>query len=168
MYGNKQAVRRGIKNFHLNIRSLRNKVFEIKNIIKEHSPHIFGLSECELRKVGGYYDETRLKIPGYSILFPKSWTTHGFARVLVYVKDSLEFEQVKELEDDLVQSVWLRGNFKGCKKVYFCHCYREHTSTLGNSIRAQKSSLDILLNQWEAATLLGNPDEPHETHIVET
>ena len=42
---------KGIKNLHLNIRSLRFKVLEVKNIIKEHSPHIFGLSECELKKV---------------------------------------------------------------------------------------------------------------------
>ena len=54
MNGNQQ-LKRGIKNMHLNIRSLGNKVFEIKNIIKEHSPHIFGVSECQLKKVGGHY-----------------------------------------------------------------------------------------------------------------
>ena len=53
---------KGIKNLHLNIRSLRFKVLEVKNIIKEHSPHIFGLSECELRKVS--INESDLKIPG--------------------------------------------------------------------------------------------------------
>ena len=131
---------------HLNIRSLGNKVFEVKNIIKEHTPHILGLSECEIRKVGGKYDESKLKIPGYSLLFPKSWTSNGFARVLVYVKKSLEYEQVEELEDDLVQSVWLKANFRGSKRLYFCHCYRQHTSTLGNSLQAQKNMLDILLS----------------------
>ena len=156
---------RGIKNMHLNVRSVGNKVFEIKNIVKEHSPHILGLSECELKKVGGFFDESKLKVPGYTLLFPKSWNCHGFARVLVYVKKNLEFEQVAELEDNLAQSVWIKASFKGSKKVFFCHLYREHTSTMGNSVRAQRNNLDILLNQWEAATLFGSPEEANETHI---
>ena len=164
IHGN-PATKRGIKNMHLNIRSLGNKMFEIKNVIKENKPHILGLSECELRKVQGYFDENRLKVPGYSILFPKSWRIHGFARVLVYVKDSLDYEQVTELQDDLAQSVWLRGSFRGSKRILFCHLYREHTSTLGSSLRVQRSSLETLLGQWEAATLLGNPDGVNETHV---
>ena len=123
-YGNRENVKKGIKNLHLNIRSLGNKVFEVRNIIKEHSPHIFGLSECQLKKINGIYDEDKLKIPGYSILFPKSWELHGFARVLVYVKNSLEYEHIEQLEDNLVQSVWLKASFKGGKKIYFCHYYR--------------------------------------------
>ena len=41
-YGNKTM--RGIKNCHLNIRSLMNKISEVKVIVKEQKPHIFGLS----------------------------------------------------------------------------------------------------------------------------
>ena len=83
-YGNKQS-QRGIKNIHLNIRSLSNKVVEVKNIILEQRPHIFGISECELRNHAGF-DVDKLKVPGYTILFPKSWSQHGFARVVIYVK----------------------------------------------------------------------------------
>ena len=156
---------KGIQNAHLNIRSLKNKMCEVKNLVKEHSPNILGLSECELNKVNNHFDENKLKIPGYQILFPKSWTKHGFARVVVYVKTSLEYEQVTDLEDDTVQSVWLRGGFKNGKKIFFCHGYREHTGCLGNSISAQRSSLDLFLSQWEAAAEFGNPTEPNEVHI---
>ena len=55
-YGNKDK-RRGIKIFHLIIRSLSNKVSEVKYIIKQHSPHILGISECELKKVQNQFDE---------------------------------------------------------------------------------------------------------------
>ena len=161
MNGNSSVVR-GIKNMHLNIRSLRNKVFEIKHIVKQHKPHILGLSECELRKVNGHFDENKLKVPGYSILFPKSWNSSGFARVIVYVKNTLAYEQVTELEDNLAQSVWLKGSFKGSKKILFCH---QHTSTLGSSLRIQRSSLETLLRQWEAAISFGNSEEPNETHV---
>ena len=90
LYGNKQPVKKGIINIHLNIRSLGKKIFEIRNIVNQHSSHILGLSECEIKKVWGKYDESKLKVPGYNILFPKSWTSHGFARVIVYVKKTLE------------------------------------------------------------------------------
>ena len=123
-YGN-IVKKKGIINMHLNIRSLANKVSELKVLVKEHSPHIFGISECEIRKVGGKFNEEKLKIPGYT-------------RVVVYVKKSLDYQQIHDLEDDLVQSIWLKGGYKTGKKMYYCHAYREHTSTLGAGIRNQK------------------------------
>ena len=164
LYGN-ISRKKGILNMHLNIRSLNNKVSEVKNLIKQHSPNILGLSECELKKVNNHYDETRLKIPGYRILFPKTWSMQGFARVIVYVKNNFEHEQLHDLEDHQVQSVWLRGGYKNGKKIYFCHGYREHTSSLGNSLSAQRSNLELFLNQWEAAIEHNNATEPNETHV---
>ena len=157
---------KGILNIHLNIRSLKNKVTEVRKLVKEHSPNIFGLSECELKKVNNQFDETKLKIPGYQILFPKSWAKEGYARVVVYVKKNLDFEQLHDLEDERVQSVWLKGGFKNGKKIYFCHGYREHTSSLGNSLSAQRSNLELFLNQWEMATEHNSPAEPHEIHVT--
>ena len=98
-HGNRESIK-GLKNLHFNIRKIRNKVSELKNIIKQESPHIFGLSECDLRREG--FNTDALKIPGYEVLFPKSWNVHGFARVLVYVKKTLNYEQVHDLEHDLI------------------------------------------------------------------
>ena len=56
-YRNGNRSKKGIHNMHLNIRSLSNKMSEVKNLLKEHNPHIFGISECELRKIQGIYDE---------------------------------------------------------------------------------------------------------------
>ena len=156
---------KGIYNAHLNIRSLNNKINEVKNLIKQHKPNILGLSECELRKVDNIYDEKKLKIPGYALLFPKSWSSQGFARVVVYVKDSLEYEQLHDLENEQVQSVWLRGGYKNGKKIYFCHGYREHTNSLGGSLSSQRSSLEMFLAQWEAAAEYHSPAENNEVHV---
>ena len=165
-YGNINKENRGIRSFHLNIRSIGNKMSEVKNLVKEQKPHIFGLSETELRKVQNKYDERKLKIPGYNLLFPKSWSLFGYARVLVYVKSSLEYQQVHELEGDVVQSVWLKGGHKNSKRIYFCHFYREHTSSLGNSMQSQKQYLESLLHQWEEATEHGQAGELNEVHAV--
>ena len=144
-YGNK-AVARGIKNYHLNIRSLINKVTEFKYVIKQHSPHILGLSECELKKP---INEDLLKIPGYKILFPKSWSQVGYATVVVYIKSSLSYEQLHDYEEANIQSIWIKGGFQKGKKLLFGHCYCEHTSTLGNSLASQRNYLERLLNQWK-------------------
>ena len=154
---------KGIHNMHFNIRHLKYKVNEVKNIINQHNPNLLGLSECELKKENIVLKD--LKIPGYEILFPKSWEVHGYARVVVYVKKSLQYEQVFDLEDNLVQSVWLKGGYKNGKKIYFCHAYREHSSAMGDSIASQSNYLQILLAQWEAASEHSFPIEPNEVHV---
>lgn len=122
---------------------------------------IFGISECELNK--DRVEEKSLKIPGYDILFPKSWSQHGYARVVVYVKKTFKYQQISELEDEYVQSVWLKGGQRNSKDIYFCHGYREHLSRQGSA--AQRDYLDTFLGQWEAAMLHGGKAEPNETHI---
>ena len=164
-HGN-QERKRGIKNFHLNIRSLGKKISEVKYIIKQHSPHILGLSECELKKLNNKYDEKKLHIPGYDLLFPASWQAHGYARVVMYVRSTFTYQQVHDLQDAAVQSVWIRGGFKNSKPAYFCHLYREHTSALGNSIAIQRQNLVTMLNQWGAASAHTSPDDPEEVHVA--
>ena len=143
LHGNIQK-QKGILNMHLNIRSLRYKVYEVKQLIKEHNPSIFGLSECEIKK--DRVDEKILKIPGYDILFPKSWAQHGYARVIVYVKKTFKYQQIPELEDDLVQSVWLKGSQRNSTDIYFCHGYREHLT--GEGTAAQRNYVNTFLGQW--------------------
>ena len=70
-----------------------------------------------------------------------------------------------DLEDDLVQSVWLKGGFSNNRDIYFCHFYREHTSTLGSSISTQREQLGKFLTQWEEATVHNNSHGINEVHI---
>ena len=48
LHGN---IKRGIINMHVNIRSLYNKMSEVKNLIQKQKPHILGISEANLKKV---------------------------------------------------------------------------------------------------------------------
>ena len=165
-YGNKSDSKKGLKNLHLNIRSLKNKVSEVKNIIKAEKPHIFGLSECEMRKSKNVSIEKQLKISGYNLLLPKSWEFNDTARLVVYIKSSLEYEQVKDLENESVQSIWVKAGFKNSRKVLFCHAYREHANSLGYSLRSQRDSLECFLSQWDLASDMKIGGEPSEVHIM--
>ena len=143
---------------------MRNKISEVKMMIKENQPHIFGVSECELYKNGNNCDINNFKVPGYEIFLPKSWEKYGYARVAVYVKKSLSYQQVFDLEDDRVQSIWIQAGFKNSRQIYYCHAYREYTSSLGCSLACQKQYLEMFLLQWENALTHGNRNEPNEFH----
>ena len=49
--------------------------------------------------------------------------------------------------------------------MLFCHGYREHTSTMGNSLDSQRKTLDLFLKQWEMAADFHPTTEPSEIHI---
>ena len=161
-YNGNGTKQKGILNMHLNIRSLKNKIPEVKNIIKEKNPHILGLSECELVKDS--IQEKSLKVPGYDILYPSSWHAFGRARVIVYVRKNFQYEQVEEIQDDVVQSIWLQGGFQQSKNIMFCHAYREHLSR--ENFGSQLSYMRTFLNQWESATIFGRNSGANETHIM--
>ena len=84
-YGNKPN--KGILNYHLNIRSLKNKVIKVEYIVRSEMSPIFGVFYIDLNKSNAR--ENDLKIAGCKILFPKSWQSHGFARVFVDIKTNL-------------------------------------------------------------------------------
>ena len=157
-------VKRGIKNIHINIRSLYNKMSEVKNLVQQEKPHILGISESELKR--SHHSLDKLKVPGYDLLLPKSWDNQGHARLVVFIKKTLEYDHLDGLENADVQSIWLRAGFKNQSKIYFCHMYREHTNTLGNSMAAQRTTLEKQLMQWEEAVSFGNPRTPNEVHIA--
>ena len=76
---------------------------EVKNLVLQEKPHILWISETELRK--SYNNLNKLKFPGYELLLPKSWDIYGKARVVVYIKKTLYYDHLPELEHEDVQSI---------------------------------------------------------------
>ena len=81
----------------------------------------------------------------------------------MYVKKTFKYQQVHELEDDQVQSVWIKGGQSNSKDIFFCHLYREHLT--GQSAAVQRGYVSTLMGQWEASTEYCVRGEPNETHI---
>ena len=59
--------------------------------------------------------------------------------------------------------MWIRGGYNKCKKIFFCHAYREHLSQ--ESTVEQQNYLSKFLSQWEAACYYGGTSEANETHV---
>ena len=79
------------------------KLMEIKQFIQKHHPHTLGIIECDIysaqcqvqRKTTFTTDEviSRLNIEGYNIELPDTWYNYGLARILVYVKDDINYKR---------------------------------------------------------------------------
>ena len=67
----------------------------------------------------------------------------------MFVKKSIYYEHLEDIENEDTQTIWLRAGFKNTKKIYFSHQYREHTNTMGNSLAAQRTALEKMLIQWD-------------------
>lgn len=59
----------------------------------------------------------------------------------------------------ILKMIWFNS-----KDIYFCHYYREHTSTLGSCMAGQRDHLEKFLMQWEEASV-HNGSETNEVHI---
>ena len=164
--GNILKSAKGLRAYHINVRSLKNKVNEIKDVMESVSPHILGCSECELKNEYDAKQLKSLKIPGYQLILPKSWELHGYARVVVYIKKSLKYDRIDTLEDDHLQTIWLKCGFQNTKPAFFCNGYREHNSNIGGSLEHQYVKLSTFVNQWEEAIYFGSPDEPNDVFIL--
>ena len=149
---------------HINIRSLYHKMNEVKILVQREKPHILGILEAELQR--SHHNIDSLILPGYDLLLPKSWLVHGKARVVIFIRKSLYYEHLSDIEHADTQAIWLRAGFKNNKKIYFSHMYREHTNTLGNSLSAQRTALGKMLSQWEDAVFYEDPNVPNEVHIA--
>ena len=79
----------------------------------------------------------------------------------MYIKSSLKYEQLLDLETESVQSIWFKGGFKSTRKILFCHMYREHTCSLGSSLRDQRDNLE-----WEKASEVKTGNGATEIHIM--
>ena len=150
---------------HFNIRSLKYKVFEIKKIVKEQSPNIIGLSETELKK-GQHFEIKSLKIPGYNLLLPKSWESDGFARVAVFVKKTFSYIQLHELEDDLVQSIWLEGASKTRNRFTFAMITENIRVVLENQSVIKKSTLIDFCHNGKQPQLMVTHQNPMKCIFV--
>ena len=79
-----------------------NKLVDIKKFIERNKPLVFGIIESDLYSPASIRNrclklstsdlKEKLKIEGYNIELPDTWTLHGQARVIVYVSEDLVYK----------------------------------------------------------------------------
>lgn len=138
---------------------LKNKLEEIEVTLKQFKPCVFMLTEANLFS---NVNTEEVRIEGYTLVCPKMLnnTTLQQARVVMYVKETLNFKVRLDLMSDWVSSIWIETRGPGGKSTLICATYREHQylhqlSDESRSDRDQLDRWDVLINQWKSA-LSGN------------
>lgn len=110
---------------HLNIRSLVNKIDEIKVFCEFHKPHVLCLNEtCLDTSIA----DGEIQLDGYShIRRDKSRHQGG---VLVYIASNLNFKERDEIGDESgeLQCLWLEIVPPKSKSFLICSSYRPPNS----------------------------------------
>ena len=114
------------------------KLEEVANFIHQHNQHILGVSETALHgqasRIRRLFPTSRsaikhhLAIPGFNIILPETWKRHDQARVIIYVKESINPIVIKLYQNfqDLplvTLELWKEQH----KRQFVSYFYREHT-----------------------------------------
>ena len=159
-YGNRKT--NGVKIAHWNKGGsyLINKMPEIRNIIGQHNPHIFGLSEANLLDV---HDKNLAEVPDYNLHLSTTISNPSLkvSRVVVYTHKDLVAKLRPDLMCNRYSSIWLEVGLPHHKKFLVCQSYREwqYLNQRGDksstTIPQQLERWLVFLDQWETALATG-------------
>ena len=93
----------GLKVCHLNIRGLVNNIHKLSAILSEYKVDIFGLTETHL--TDNIYS-SEVEIPGYDFVKRDRLNGPG-GGVAVYISKETRFIHRTDLEDEVIESIWI-------------------------------------------------------------
>ena len=122
---NLPAATKGLRLFHLNIRSLRYKMDELRLLCDQHKPHVLAISETWLDD--SFVDE-EVSLQGYNLMRRDRDCVGG--GVAVYVAEHLNYNRLKDPRDsDIdVESIWFELSPPKTKKILIGAIYKPSVS----------------------------------------
>ena len=89
---------------------------------------------------------SKLNIDGYKLELPDSWTDFGQARMLVYVRNDVNFKRQMMQSDSDLPNITLEIGLGREKKTLVNYFYREWTSGVSGE-KSQASQINRLIRQ---------------------
>jgi len=125
----KATKRKGLNFAHLNVRSMRKKMDDIKMLSNNEDVDIFTISESWLDP---NVSDSEVNIPGYNLFrrdrknvshdYFKHDTGHG--GTVCYVKDHINATYRNDLNDDDIEALWVELKPSHSKPILVCTFYR--------------------------------------------
>lgn len=113
------SVSKGLVLAHLNVCSIRNKVFELNYLTTENTIHILAVSETHLDAT---VLDKEISIDGYNI-FRRDRNKHG-GGIALYIRDNFPAVLCSEFISDGLESLWVKVHLPHLKPVLIGCCYR--------------------------------------------
>ena len=134
-----------------------NKLVELESLLQQHKPHVFALTELQLRQI----DIPNVKFNGYTLIYDNMFQAHGISRVGILIHDDVVFERIKNLESPDLATIWIKVGLPHREKCYIQLIYRQwqlpnqlqdHNSS---SITSQLNRFKLILEKWNIALATG-------------
>ena len=135
-----------------------NKFIEIKLFIEKHRPHTFGIIESDIHSLQSRVQrkatfntsevKSKLHINGYAMELPDTWSDFGQARILVYVREDVNYKRKVMQSNKDLPNVTLEIGLGREKKTIVNYFYREWTSGVSGEGN-QASQINRLIRQIE-------------------
>ena len=115
-HGNRK--KNGIRICHFNKGNsfLYNRILEVENIIKQHRPHVLGISELNFFKEHNYDD---VQIANYKLITAKTLENPelNVSRVGVYLHNSMVGTVRQDLISETFSSIWIEVGYPNKRKI---------------------------------------------------
>ena len=114
---------RGIKIFHQNVRGLLTNIDKVKIFRDFKNIDILTLSETHIND-HTYYDNAKLyEVPGFKFTHRNRKSgTHG--GVAMYVSNKIQFDRRKDLEENVLECIWIKIYVKKLQNYLIGTIYR--------------------------------------------
>ena len=142
---------KGLRIYHLNIHSLRNKLDELRLFCNEHKPHVLSLNETWLDE--NITDE-ELHLPDYNIIRRDRDCFGG--GVAVYIAVHLQFNLINNENSSNIEALWFELTPPKSKKILFGSLYRPPNSDASVFSGEIESMLTNYSKDDNEAILLGD------------
>ena len=109
---------KGLRIFHINICSLRDKLTELQLFCDKHRPHVLSLNKTWL---DDSFLDSELYLPGYQLL-RRDRDRYG-GGIAVYIAENLNPERVDISVDD-IEALWFELSQPNSRKILFGAIYR--------------------------------------------
>ena len=111
--------KKGLHFIHANVRSLYNKMSEVRYLSRKTNVAVLAITESWL---DGSYTDDAVKIDGYSI---QRRDREGHAGgICVYIRDDIAFNRRSDLENEELEDLWVEILLTHTKPIYLGVCYR--------------------------------------------
>ena len=114
-------VGKGLRFAHLNIRSLHYKLDHVNLFLHHNDIDVFCITETWLNDD---FDDNDMHIDGYNVFRLDRIKDMEHGGILCYIKNGTSCKQISDLDDDIVEAMWLELNLPQTKPILLGTVYR--------------------------------------------
>ena len=143
-----------MKIYHWNAGSMhwKRKREDIEALIFERDPDILVISEANLMKETS---EEERYVQGYEMILPPTMTTLGYARVVMLIKEGINYKILDKCMNENISCIYIQLGFRGRKPLNVGGIYREQHLLKQPEVDTARPNLQLarwrlILAGWKA------------------